>query len=162
MATSAQAQGGPPPEAGGPPQANTVTVGVGIGVTKSYDGALDYKLIPGGTLRGKVKGHYFQLNGLQFFVDAIPNDPQRKVDIEFCPVAGVSFNRTVDVSNSRVAVLGELDTAIELGARLPVGLRGVGFCWLASLPCDQPLCRIQHAGRPANVPSHGDQHRVRG
>ena len=63
-APSAHAQGGPPPGAGGPPQGDTVTVGIGIGVTTSYDGASDYKLIPGGTLRGTVSGHDFQLNGL--------------------------------------------------------------------------------------------------
>lgn len=124
-ATSAQAQGGPPPEAGGPPQGDAVTVGIGIGVTTSYDGARDYKLIPGGTLRGTVSGHDFQLNGLQLFVDAVPNDPQRMIDIEFGPVAGVRFNRTGDVSDSRIAALGELDTAIELGARGSVGMRGV-------------------------------------
>lgn len=110
---------------GGPPQGDTVTVGIGIGVTSSYDGARDYKLIPGGTLRGTVGRHDFQLNGLQFFVDAVPNDPQRKIDFEFGPVAGVRFNRTGDVSDSRVAALGELDTAVELGARGSVGLRGI-------------------------------------
>lgn len=123
--TSAHAQGGPPPEAGRPPQRDTVTVGIGVGLTTSYDGASDYRLIPGGTLRGTVSGHDFQLNGLQLFVDAIPNDPQREIDIEFGPVAGVRFNRTGDVSDSRVAALGELDTAIELGARGSVGMRGV-------------------------------------
>ena len=102
-----------------------MTVGIGIGVTTSYDGARDYKLIPGGTLRGTVSGHDFQLNGLQLFVDAIPNDPQRKIDIEFGPVTGVRFNRTGDVSDSRIAALGELDTAIEMGARGSVGMRGV-------------------------------------
>lgn len=124
-APSAHAQGGPPPGSGGPPQGDTVTVGIGIGVTTSYDGASDYKLIPGGTLRGTVMGHDFQLNGLQLFVDAVPNDPRRKIDIEFGPVAGVRFNRTGDVSDFRVAALGELDTAIELGARGSVGMRGV-------------------------------------
>src|SRR5690606_21971387 len=67
----------------------------------------------------------FQLNGLQLFVDAIPNDPQRKVDIEFGPVAGARFNRTGDVRDDRIAALGELDTAVELGARGSLGLRGV-------------------------------------
>ena len=110
---------------GGPPQGDTVTVGIGVGVTSSYDGARDYKLIPGGTLRGTVGRHDFQLNGLQLFVDAVPNDPQRKIDFELGPVAGVRFNRTGDVSDSRVAALGELDTAVELGARGSVGLRGI-------------------------------------
>lgn len=124
--TSAAAQSGPPTGSGaGRPTADTVTVGLGVGIAPSYDGASDYKLIPGGTLRGTVKGHDFQLNGLQLFVDAIPNNPRRKIDVEFGPVAGVRFNRTGDVSDDRVAALGELDTAVELGARGSVGVRGV-------------------------------------
>lgn len=124
-ATSAHAQGGPPTGAGGPGGGDTVTIGAGIGVTTDYDGAKDYKIIPGGTLRGTVGGHDFQLNGLQLFVDAIPNDARRKVDFELGPVAGVSFNRNGDVSDPRVAALGELDTAVELGVRGSVGVRGV-------------------------------------
>ena len=110
---------------GGPPQGDTLTVGIGVGVPSSYDGARDYKLIPGGTVRGTVSRHDFQLNDLHLFVDAVPNDPQRKIDFEFGPVVGVRFNRMGDVSDSRVAALGELDTAVELGARGSVGLRGI-------------------------------------
>lgn len=130
---ASHAQSGPPadvrgagdPGRGGPPVGDTVTVGLGIGVTTSYDGASDYKIIPGGTLRGTVAGHDFQLNGLQLFVDAIPNAPRRKIDVELGPVAGVAFNRTGDVSDDRVKALGELDTAVELGLRGSIGLRGV-------------------------------------
>lgn len=125
MAAPASAQGGPPPGVGGRTSADTITVGLGVGLTTSYDGAKDYRVIPGGTVRGTVKGHDFQLNGLQLFVDAVPNDRSRKVDIEFGPVAGLRFNRTGDVSDARVEALGELDMAVELGARGSVGLRGV-------------------------------------
>lgn len=124
-ALPAFAQGGPPPGVGGRPSADTVTVGLGVGVTTSYDGAREYRVIPGGILRGTFKGHDFQLNGLQLFVDAIPNDTRSKVDIELGPVAGVNFNRTGDVSDARVAALGELKTAVELGARGSIGLRSV-------------------------------------
>jgi outer membrane protein len=128
---TAMAQGGPPaathggPSGGPPGNTDTVTVGLGIGVTTSYDGAKAYKLIPGGTLRGTIAGHDFQLNGLQIFVDAIPNDPARAIDIEFGPVAGVGTNRTGDVSDERVDALGELDVAIELGVRGAIGKRGL-------------------------------------
>lgn len=124
-ATPSAAQSGPPPGVGGRPSADTVTIGLGVGVTTSYDGASDYRVIPGGALRGTVKGHDFQLNGLQLFVDAIANDTRRKIDIELGPVAGVNLNRTGDVSDARVAALGELETAVELGARGSIGLRGV-------------------------------------
>jgi len=124
-ATSAHAQSGPPAGSGAPIQGDTVTVGLGIGVTTSYDGARDYRIIPGGALLGTVGGHDFRLNGLQLFVDAIPNDPRRKIDVEFGPVAGVEFNRTGDISDRQVEALGELDTAVELGARGSVGVRGL-------------------------------------
>lgn len=125
LAAPAMAQEGPPPGAGAGAPRDSITIGLGVGVTTSYDGASDYRVIPGGTLRGTVSGHDFQLNGLQIFVDAIPNDPSRAIDIEFGPVAGIGFNRTGDVSDDRVAALGELDTAIELGARGSIGKRGV-------------------------------------
>ena len=121
-ATAAHGQGGPPGAAG---QTDTVTVGAGLAVTTSYDGASDYKIIPGGALLGTVRGHDFQLNGPQLFVDAVRNDPTRKVDIELGPVAGVRFNRTGDVSDDRIDALGDLDTAFELGARGSAGMRGV-------------------------------------
>ncbi len=124
-ASPATAQGGPPPLAGGRPSADTVTIGLGLGVTTAYDGARDYRIIPGGALQGTIKGHDFRLNGLQIFVDAIPNDARRKIDVELGPVAGVNFNRTGDVSDARITALGKLDTAVELGLRGAIGLRGV-------------------------------------
>lgn len=123
-ATPAFSQSGPPQNAGRP-VGDTVTVGLGVGVTTSYDGAKKYKAIPGGALQGTVKGHDFRLNGLQLFVDAIPNAARRPIDIELGPVVGVNLNRTGDVSDARVAALGELDTAVELGLRGSVGVRGV-------------------------------------
>lgn len=124
-ASSAAAQGSAPAEGVGPVQTDTITVGIGAGVTTSYDGASDYKLIPGGVLRGTLDGHDFQLNGPQVFVDAVPNDPRRKLDIELGPVAGLRFNRTGKVSDERVAALGKLDAAVEIGARASLGQRSV-------------------------------------
>ena len=124
LATPAWAQGGPPPGIGGG-AGDTVTVGLGAAITTSYDGASDYKVIPGGALRGTVSGHDFQLTGLQVFVDAIPNGPGRRIDLEFGPVAGVNLNRTGSVSDARVAALGKLGTAVELGVRGSIGLRRV-------------------------------------
>nr|WP_160773040.1 MipA/OmpV family protein [Alteraurantiacibacter buctensis] len=118
--TPAMAQGGPPPAG------DTVTVGLGVGVTTDYDGADEYKLIPGGVLQGTVGGHDFRLNGLQLFVDAIPNDPARTVELELGPVAGLRFNRSGGVKDPQVAALGKLDEAVELGLAGSVGLRGVG------------------------------------
>lgn len=123
LPATALAQGGPPADTAR--NADTITVGLGVGITPSYDGAKDYKVIPGGALRGTVAGHDFQLNGLQLFVDAIPNDPSSQIDFSLGPVAGLAMNRTGNVSDDRVDALGNLDTAVELGLRSAIGARGV-------------------------------------
>ncbi|MDE2404261.1 MAG: MipA/OmpV family protein [Sphingomonadales bacterium] len=115
------AQSGPGARGGG----DTVTLGVGMAVTASYQGASDYRIIPGGVLQGTIKGHDFRLNGLQLFVDALPNDARRRFDLELGPVVGVNFNRSGDVSDPRVAALGKRDKAVELGVRGAIGLRGI-------------------------------------
>ena len=115
----AAAQGGPPP------QEDTITVGLGFGVTSDYDGADEYKLIPGGVLQGTIKGHDFQLNGPRLFVDAIPNDPARRVELELGPVAGLRLNRTGKVKDVQVNALDQRGTAVELGLRGGIGINGV-------------------------------------
>ncbi|MFC3096803.1 MipA/OmpV family protein [Alteraurantiacibacter palmitatis] len=120
FASPAQAQGGPPP------QRDTFTIGVGIGVTSDYDGADEYRLIPGGVVQGTVKGHDFRLNGPQLFIDAIANNPVRRVELELGPVVGLRFNRSGGIKDAQVAALGKLDRAVELGLRGGIGLNGVG------------------------------------
>ncbi|MCL6250510.1 MipA/OmpV family protein [Altererythrobacter sp. KTW20L] len=115
----ALAQGGPPP------QEDTITVGLGLGVTTDYDGANEYKLIPGGVLQGTVRGHDFRLNGPRLFIDAIPNDPARRVELELGPVVGLRTNRTGKVEDPQVNALGKLDTAVELGLRGGIGISGI-------------------------------------
>lgn len=111
---------------GGPPAADTVTLGLGLGISNDYDGADEFDLIPGGVLQGTVQGHDFRLNGLQLFVDAIPNSPARPVELELGPVIGLNFNRTGGIDDPQVAALGKLDEAVELGLSAAVGLKGVG------------------------------------
>lgn len=119
-ASVAHAQGGPPPAR------DTVTIGIGIGVSSDYDGADEYRLIPGGVVQGTVKGHDFGLTGLQLFVDAIPNNPVRRVELELGPVVGLRFNRSGGLKDPQVAALGKLDEAVELGLRGGIGISGVG------------------------------------
>ncbi|MFC3101954.1 MipA/OmpV family protein [Altererythrobacter lauratis] len=119
-ASAAHAQGG------APPLRDTVTLGLGIGVSSDYDGADEYRLIPGGVVQGTVKGHDFRLNGLQLFVDAVPNDPARTVQLELGPVVGLRFNRSGGIKDAQVAALGKLDEAVELGLRGGIGIAGVG------------------------------------
>lgn len=120
VSTPVMAQDGPPPPG------DTLTVGFGVGVNSDYDGADEYGLILGGVLQGTVDGHDFRLNGLQLFVDAVPNDASRAVELELGPVAGLRFNRTGSIKDRQVAALGKLDEAVELGLSGAIGLKGIG------------------------------------
>lgn len=124
-ASAAHAQSAPAPGYGPPAPRDMVTLGLGIGVTTDYDGGRAYRIIPGGALLGTIQRHDFRLNGLQVFVDAIPNAPRRKIDIEFGPIIGLALNRTGDVDDPRVAALGQLKTGVELGLHGAIGVRGL-------------------------------------
>jgi MipA family protein len=108
-------------QSGRPPAGDTVTVGLGVGVSPSYEGADEYKLIPGGILRGTVAGHDFFLGGLQLNIDAIPNGAVKDIDLSLGPVVGVRLNRNGRVKDARVAALGELNAAVELGGFAAIG-----------------------------------------
>ena len=108
-------------QSGRPAAGDTVTVGLGVGVSPSYEGADEYKLIPGGNLRGTVAGHDFFLRGLQLNFDAVPNGAVKDIDLSLGPVVGVRLNRNSRVKDARVAALGELNTAVELGGFAAIG-----------------------------------------
>lgn len=108
-------------QSGRPPSGDTVTVGLGAGISTDYDGANEYRVIPGGNLRGTVAGHDFFLRGLQLNFDAIPNGAIEGVDLSLGPVLGVRLDRTGRVRDARVAALGERDAAVELGAFAAIG-----------------------------------------
>lgn len=108
-------------QTGRPPAGDTVTIGIGAGVSPSYEGSDEYKMIPGGNLRGTVSGHDFFLRGLQLNLDLVPNGAVDGLDLSFGPVAGLRLNRTGKVKDPQVGALGKLDTAIELGAFAAIG-----------------------------------------
>lgn len=113
-------------QSGRPPAGDMVTVGLGVGVAPSYEGADEYKAIPGGNLRGTVAGHDFFLRGLQLNFDAIPNGAVSGVDLSFGPVIGLRMNRKGTVRDPQVAALGKLKSAVEIGAYAEIGTAG-GF-----------------------------------
>jgi outer membrane scaffolding protein for murein synthesis (MipA/OmpV family) len=103
----------------------SLTIGLGGGVAPSYEGSDDYRLIPGGILRGKVAGHTFYTRGLQFYIDLIPEESGNSVDLAVGPVAALRLNRTSSIGDPRVRALGELDEAYELGGFVGIGKTGV-------------------------------------
>ena len=112
----------PPPIEGG---GNTFTIGLGGGIVPSYEGSDDYRIIPGGVLRGKVGGHNFFTRGLQFYFDLIPEKNGETIDLSIGPVAGLRLNRTSSIKDAQVRALGELDEAYEVGGFVGIGKTGV-------------------------------------
>jgi outer membrane scaffolding protein for murein synthesis (MipA/OmpV family) len=99
------------------------TVGLGAGFAPDYEGSDNYRLIPGGAIRGKVGGVSFTTRGLYLYVDVV--DTGSKVDFDFGPIAGVRLNRTRKVEDDLIDVLPERKTAVELGGFAGVSFKGV-------------------------------------
>jgi outer membrane scaffolding protein for murein synthesis (MipA/OmpV family) len=92
------------------------TIGVGALYVPSYEGSDDYVVSPAGFLRGRVSGFSFYTRGTSLFVDIVRNDPGSPVDVEFGPTANLRLDRTSRIKDPQVRALGEIDTAIEVGA----------------------------------------------
>ena len=104
---------------------NSLTVGLGVGYAPTYEGSDDYRIIPGGVVRGKVGGHSFYTRGLQLYFDAIPEADGPGLDIAIGPVVGLRLNRTSGIKDAQVRALGKLDTAYEVGGFAGIGQTGV-------------------------------------
>jgi outer membrane scaffolding protein for murein synthesis (MipA/OmpV family) len=111
----------PPPPVGG----DSFTIGLGAGIVPSYEGSDDYRIIPGGVVRGKVSGFNFFTRGLQFYLDLIPEAEGETLDLSVGPVVGLRLNRTSGIKDARVRALGKLDEAYELGGFVGIGKTGV-------------------------------------
>jgi outer membrane protein len=104
---------------------DSVSVAVGAAYLPDYEGADEYRIRPGGILRGKVSGHEFYTRGLALYVNAIPDNAGSDVDFAFGPAAGLRLTRTGEVKDDRVAALGELETGYEVGAFAGISKSGI-------------------------------------
>lgn len=101
-----------------------LTIALGAAMTPDYEGSNDYRLIPGGAIRGKAGGISFQTRGTYLYVDLLPGGPGN-VDFDFGPIAGVRLNRTGKIKDDFVDLLPERKTAIEVGGFAGIGVKGV-------------------------------------
>lgn len=104
--------------------ADSFTIGLGAAIVPDYEGSNDYRLIPGGAIRGKVGGISFATRGLSLYLDLVSGGTG-DVDLDFGPIAGVRLNRTGKIKDDLVDLLPELNTAIEVGGFAGVSVRGV-------------------------------------
>ena len=112
-------------EEGWPDDRNSLTIGLGAAYVPSYEGSDDYILTPAGLAFGKVAGFGFATRGTALYLDLIPDKADSPFSFDFGPLANVRLDRTSRIKDPRVRALGELDTAIELGAWAGLRKNGV-------------------------------------
>jgi len=93
---------------------DTVTVGLGAGVTPDYEGSDDYRFIPAAAIRGRVSGIAFTTRGTYLYVDVVSLNGN-KVDFVAGPIAGVRLGNRRHIKDDVVELLPRLDRAIEVG-----------------------------------------------
>jgi outer membrane scaffolding protein for murein synthesis (MipA/OmpV family) len=110
---------------GRPDDRNSLTIGLGAGYVPSYEGSDDYILTPVGLAFGKVAGFGFATRGTALYVDLVPDEADAPFSFDLGPLANVRLDRNNRIKDPRVRALGELDTAIELGAWAGLRKNGV-------------------------------------
>ena len=103
---------------------DTVTVGVGAGITPDYEGSDEYRFIPAAAIRGRVSGIAFSTRGTYLYVDVISLNGN-KVDLVAGPIAGVRLGNRRHIKDDVVELLPRLDRAIEIGGFVGVSAHGV-------------------------------------
>ncbi len=102
---------------------DTITVGLGAGIVPDYEGSDDYRIIPAGAIRGRVKGISFSTRGLYLFVDVVPDGEGMGFDAG--PIAGIRLNRSGNIKDDIVDLLPERNTAVELGGFAGISFKGL-------------------------------------
>lgn len=100
-----------------------VRVGLGAALVPDYEGSDDHRVIPGAVIQARVSGISIFSRGTYLYADLIGGSGA--VNLDAGPIAGVRLNRTGKVKDDRVDALGELDTAIEVGAFAGVTFNGL-------------------------------------
>jgi outer membrane scaffolding protein for murein synthesis (MipA/OmpV family) len=108
-----------------PDDRNSLTIGIGGAYLPSYEGSDDYVFTPVALAFGKVAGFGFATRGTTLTIDLIPDSSSSPVEFAFGPAANIRLDRTSRIKDSRVRALGELETAIELGAHGGVKVNGL-------------------------------------
>lgn len=104
---------------------NSLTVGIGGAYRPTYEGSDDYTLGPIGALAGKIAGFSFTMRGTGVSLDLVRDSRDAPFSVEFGPVVYLRLDRTSGIKDAQVKALGEIDTAIEVGAVAGIAKNGV-------------------------------------
>jgi MipA family protein len=119
---------------GGPPKTifddTWVTIGAGVGYRPSYEGSNDYKVSPSPLIQGSVEGFNFGARGPGLYVDVIRDSGrkqgrEKKVQLVVGPQILLRLDRTGDVKDPVVSLLGKRKTAVEIGFTAGVAIKKV-------------------------------------
>jgi MipA family protein len=137
-AQEAEPQPAPPAAQDGPGifAGDNATIGLGVAYRTSYEGSDDYIFTPAPLLRGTVGGVDFEARGPGLSFDLIADAPNARVKFLAGPQFRVNLNRTSQIKDPVVRLLGEHDAAIEGG-----GFVGVSFTGLTN-PFDSLTLRV--------------------
>ena len=103
---------------------DTVTLGIGAGITPDYEGSDDYRFIPAAAIRGRISGIGFSTRGTYLYVDLVSLNGN-KVDFIAGPIAGVRLGNRRHIKDDVVELLPRLDRAIEVGGFVGVSAHGI-------------------------------------
>lgn len=119
---------------------DSLTIGVGAAIIPRYDGSNQYYVTPIGGLRGKVSGVSFNVIGLSAFADVIPASAPTGGKFVFGPMGHLTLNRTNlrRSRDGRIALLGDLKPAFELGAH-------AGYQWTGVITSDYDVLSVDVA-----------------
>ena len=102
---------------------DTITVGLGAGIVPDYDGSDDYRIIPAGAVRGKVKGISFSTRGTLSLRGR--RSRRRRVRHRRGPHCGRPANRRGNIKDDIVDLLPERNMAVELGGFAGISFKGL-------------------------------------
>jgi len=127
LGSPAQAQ--PAPAGGALPSPEEIanrdsfTVGLGAAVIPDYEGSDDYRIIPAGAVRGKVRGISFSTHGAYLYADVVPKTG--KFSFDAGPIIGARFDSRRHTDDPVVKLMLKRKTAIEVGGFAGVSFRGL-------------------------------------
>lgn len=130
FATPAVAQDEAPP----PEQAEVakeararLTIAAGGVWLPDYEGSDENRWSPLPAANGTVAGMSFTVLGNRASLDLIPDVADKTWNLQLGPVAVINLNRTNRdaIADPRVAALGEIDTAVEVGGYAGIGKTGI-------------------------------------
>jgi outer membrane scaffolding protein for murein synthesis (MipA/OmpV family) len=99
---------------------NTVTIALGGAWMPDYEGSNDYALTPIGFAFGRLGGHAFGTRGTSLYVSLLAHDSRGALTLDAGPVANLRLDRSRKIDDRRVAALGRIGPAVELGGFVAV------------------------------------------